>query len=86
MFIVGGVDSREGVGVRMLVGVVVHPTRPQAAETADMVPRIGAEHGAASQALDVWQDEQSPADVLAGMAQRPQLVVTIGGDGTLLRG
>ncbi|MFC5927934.1 NAD(+)/NADH kinase [Micromonospora vulcania] len=70
----------------MLVAVVVHPTRPQAAETAEMVSRICAEHGAASQALDVWQDEQSPADVLAGMAQRPQLVVTIGGDGTLLRG
>ncbi|MGC4815252.1 NAD(+)/NADH kinase [Micromonospora sp. DT228] len=70
----------------MLVGVVVHPTRPQAAETAEMVSRICAEHGAASQALDVWQDEQSPADVLAGMAQPPQLVVTIGGDGTLLRG
>ncbi|MEK8106345.1 hypothetical protein NKG94_16135 [Micromonospora sp. M12] len=66
----------------MLVGVVVHPTRTQAAETAEMVSRICAEHGAASQALNVWQDEQSPADVLAGMEQRPQLVVTIGGDGT----
>ncbi|MGV9214314.1 NAD(+)/NADH kinase [Micromonospora sp. RB23] len=70
----------------MLVGVVVHPTRSQAAETADMVSRICAEHGAAARTLDVWQDEQSPADVLADLPQRPQLVVTIGGDGTLLRG
>lgn len=70
----------------MLVAVVTHPTRPQAAAAAEVVARVCAEHGATSIVLDAWREEQQPADVLAGLAQRPELVVTIGGDGTFLRG
>jgi NAD+ kinase len=72
--------------LRMLVAVVTHPTRPEAAAAAAAVSQICAEHGATPVALDVWQDGQSPADVLAATPQRPDLVVTIGGDGTFLRG
>lgn len=71
---------------QVLVALVTHPTRPEAAEAAEVASRVCAANGAAFTPLDVWREEQRPADALSGVPQRPDLVVAIGGDGTFLRG
>jgi NAD+ kinase len=72
------------------VGLVVHMGKPQAIAVAESVRRWAAEHGIASTDIDVWTvdgtDGRLSAAEEAARAGRPQLIVTVGGDGTLLRG
>lgn len=70
------------------LGLVVHQGRPLAVETAETVRRWAADHGIGATDIDVWkphEDRRSGMDELHH-AGNPDLVVTLGGDGTFLRG
>ena len=69
------------------VGMVVHGGRPEAAEAARTVRDWCAGHGVACTDIDVWADggRHSAREEVAA-AGGPDLVVTLGGDGTFLRG
>ena len=70
------------------VGVVVHQGRPEAVVAADVVRDWCAREGIPCTDIDVWRDDErrrggrEEADV----AGNPDLIVTLGGDGTFLRG
>jgi NAD+ kinase len=69
------------------LGLVVHGGKPEAAAAAELAERWAAEHGVACAAIDVWtEDGRLTAAEEAARAGNPELVVTIGGDGTFLRG
>ncbi|GAB2801841.1 NAD(+)/NADH kinase [Streptomyces chlorus] len=69
------------------VGMVVHGGRPEAAEAARTVRAWCAEHAVACKEIDVWNDgERRSARQEVAAAGDPGLVVTLGGDGTFLRG
>ncbi|MFF0117549.1 NAD(+)/NADH kinase [Streptomyces prasinus] len=69
------------------VGMVVHGGRPEAAEAARTVRAWCAEHAVACKDIDVWNDgERRSARQEVAAAGDPGLVVTLGGDGTFLRG
>lgn len=70
------------------IGLVVHEGRPTAVRAADVVRDWAARRAIPVTQLDVWSSEdhrRSAADEVAA-AGHPDLVVTIGGDGTFLRG
>ncbi|MGW4109223.1 NAD(+)/NADH kinase, partial [Streptomyces sp. NPDC004976] len=69
------------------VGMVVHGGRPEAAEAARTVRAWCAANGVACKDIDVWNDggRHSAREEVAA-AGDPDLVVTLGGDGTFLRG
>ncbi|MFJ1824321.1 NAD(+) kinase, partial [Streptomyces sp. NPDC088178] len=70
------------------VGVVVHRGRPEAVATEHVVRGWCAGEGIPCMEIDVWRDDarrrggREEADV----AGNPDLIVTLGGDGTFLRG
>jgi len=67
------------------VALVVHPAREEALEAGTDVVKLCAERGIATRSLDdvdVGADERAASD---GLAEGSDLVVSVGGDGTLLR-
>ncbi|MEU4009086.1 NAD(+)/NADH kinase [Streptomyces pseudogriseolus] len=69
------------------VGMVVHGGRPEAVAAAGTVREWCAEHGIACKDVDVWADGgRHSARQEVAAAGDPDLVVTLGGDGTFLRG
>ncbi|MFJ3497743.1 NAD(+)/NADH kinase [Streptomyces sp. NPDC086091] len=69
------------------LGLVVHGGRPEAAEAARTVRAWCAEKGVRCADIDVWEEggRHSAGEELAA-AGDPDLIVTLGGDGTFLRG
>lgn len=69
------------------LGLVVHGGKPEATEAAAVASRWAGEHGITCADIDVWSgDGRLSAAEEAARAGHPELVVTIGGDGTFLRG
>ncbi|MFJ4621217.1 NAD(+)/NADH kinase [Streptomyces sp. NPDC088812] len=69
------------------LGLVVHGGRPEAVAAARTVRAWCAEHAVPCADIDVWQDhERRSAGEEIDAAGDPDLVVTLGGDGTFLRG
>ncbi|MEU3791179.1 NAD(+)/NADH kinase [Streptomyces fructofermentans] len=69
------------------VGVIVHGGRPEAVEGARTVGAWCAEHALGCTDIDVWSnDGERTARQEAAAAGDPDLIVTLGGDGTFLRG
>jgi NAD+ kinase len=72
------------------IGLVVHTGRARAVSAARTVRQWAAEHDIRCTELDVWSvdktDGRLTAAAEAARAGRPELVVTVGGDGTFLRG
>jgi NAD+ kinase len=67
------------------IGLVVHGGRQQAVVAAEGVRRWAQEHGIPCVEVDVWSTRHSSAEESA-LAGDPDLIVTVGGDGTFLRG
>ncbi|MDT4985370.1 MAG: kinase, partial [Pseudonocardiales bacterium] len=72
------------------IGLVVNDGKSGALEAAEIVRAWACEHGVRCIDVDVWEDLDGAAGMTdqqeADAAGDPDLVVTIGGDGTLLRG
>jgi NAD+ kinase len=72
------------------IGLVVNDGKNGALEAADVVRAWAREHGVPCTDVDVWADLDASAGITdrqeASAVGDPDLVVTIGGDGTLLRG
>ncbi|MER6304813.1 NAD(+)/NADH kinase [Streptomyces sp. NPDC001657] len=70
------------------VGVVVHGGRPGAVAAAEVVRRWCARQEVGCVAIDVWGEGEHRRDAgeEVDAAGRPDLIVTLGGDGTFLRG
>jgi NAD+ kinase len=72
------------------IGLVVNDGKGRALEAAATVRAWAIEHSVACTDVDVWQDPTGGAGMtdrqVAASAGDPDLIVTIGGDGTLLRG
>lgn len=69
------------------LGLVVHGGRPEAGEAARVVRAWCAEHAVSCTDIDVWRDGgRHSAREEVEAAGNPDLVVTLGGDGTFLRG
>ncbi|MER5513649.1 NAD(+)/NADH kinase [Streptomyces sp. NPDC002763] len=69
------------------LGLVVHGGRAEAVDAARAVRAWAAEHGVRCTDIDVWHDggRHSSGEEVAA-AGDPDLIVTLGGDGTFLRG
>jgi NAD+ kinase len=77
--------------VRERIGLVVHTGREMAVEAADIVRRWAKAHDVAVSDIDVWEQDwehcrRRNAGDEAEAAGHPALIVTVGGDGTFLRG
>lgn len=71
------------------IGLVVHGGKPVAVEAAQHVRDWAGEHGIECHDIDVWGTPDAARFTAAEEAERaghPDLIVTVGGDGTLLRG
>ncbi|MEU6773156.1 NAD(+)/NADH kinase [Streptomyces sp. NPDC046759] len=69
------------------VGLVVHGGRPEAVAAAHAVRAWCAEHAVGCADIDVWQEgARHSAREEVDAAGDPDLIVTLGGDGTFLRG
>jgi NAD+ kinase len=72
------------------IGLVVHGGRPAAVSTADDVRRWAHERAIPCVDIDVWDSPIGNARLSAAQeaarAGNPDLIVTVGGDGTFLRG
>ncbi|MGW7378971.1 NAD(+)/NADH kinase [Streptomyces sp. NPDC054794] len=69
------------------IGLVVHSGRAEAAEAARTVRDWCAEHAVPCTDIDVWRHgDRHSARYEVDAAGDPDLVVTLGGDGTFLRG
>jgi NAD+ kinase len=69
------------------IGMVVHGGRHEATEAARTVRAWCADHAIACKDIDVWHDGgRHSARQEVAAAGDPDLVVTLGGDGTFLRG
>ncbi|MFF7674703.1 NAD(+)/NADH kinase [Actinacidiphila glaucinigra] len=70
------------------IGLVVHGAREDASEAAAAVQRWCARHGVPAVEIDVWRKDRPrhSGEEEAASAGYPDLVVTLGGDGTFLRG
>lgn len=88
-----GVERSPAVPACTRIALVIHHGRPAAVAAADRVRGWAAAHGLAVSEVDVWQDEpqdgrpsrrNSAEEAAAG--GHPDLIVTVGGDGTFLRG
>ena len=69
------------------IGLVTHGGKEAAVSTAEDVRRWAADHEVTCADIDIWggAPRRSPAEE-AERAGRPDLIVTVGGDGTFLRG
>ena len=81
--------QRDQVAIRR-IGLVVNDRKSEALDAADIVRAWAREHGVACTDVDVWEHLDGSAGMtdrqIAASAGDPDLIVTIGGDGTLLRG
>ncbi len=72
------------------IGIVVHGGKAEALAAAEVVRGWAAEHGVPAMGVDTWQDDDPAcrrnARDESAEAGFPDLIVTIGGDGTFLRG
>lgn len=68
------------------VGLVIHHGRPEALAAADRVRAWCDAAGLTVTEVDVWTKDRRNAAEEAHRAGDPDLIVTIGGDGTFLRG
>ncbi|MEU1409189.1 NAD(+)/NADH kinase [Streptomyces sp. NPDC005728] len=69
------------------IGLVVHGGRAEAVAAAGSVREWCAEHAVGCADIDVWQEgERHSAREEIDTAGDPDLIVTLGGDGTFLRG
>jgi len=68
------------------VGLVVHTGRAEAVKAADGVRRWTAEHDMTCVDVDVWSKPRRHSKDEVSAVGQLDLVVTIGGDGTFLRG
>ncbi|MBO7940144.1 MULTISPECIES: NAD(+)/NADH kinase [Streptomyces] len=68
------------------VGLVVHGGRAEARAAAEVVRGWCADHGVACAEIDVWGSGRHSAREEMAEAGDPDLIVTLGGDGTFLRG
>ncbi|MFJ9419443.1 NAD(+)/NADH kinase [Streptomyces sp. NPDC101227] len=70
------------------VGIVVHGGRPAATAAADVVRRWCERQDVGCVAIDVWSQDEARRDALEEVeaSGSPDLIVTLGGDGTFLRG
>jgi len=72
------------------IGLVVHGGKPMAVAAAERVRQWAAQHAVPCVDIDVWRDgagdSRLDAAEEASRAGRPDLIVTVGGDGTFLRG
>ncbi|MFF3561242.1 NAD(+)/NADH kinase [Streptomyces sp. NPDC002574] len=70
------------------VGMIVHEGRPEAVEAAATVHRWCAERDIPAVEIDIWRQDRPRRSGReeAESAGYPDLVVTLGGDGTFLRG
>ena len=68
------------------VGLVVHGGRAEAAAASERVREWCAGHGVACTDIDVWHGPRRNAREEVEAAGNPDLIVTLGGDGTFLRG
>lgn len=82
------------------IGLVVHHGKERAPGAAERVRAWGRAHGVAVTDVDVWADDPLPSGASSGAVEAPRrharaeaehagdpdLVVTVGGDGTFLRG
>src|SRR5690348_9935335 len=71
------------------IGLVAHGGRAEAVAVAEEVRRWAREHAIACKDLDVWSghgEARLHGVDEAARAGNPDLVVTVGGDGTFLRG
>jgi NAD+ kinase len=72
------------------MGLVVHGGKPAAREAAERARRWAADRGIGTADVDVWEEldgrQRRSAAEEAKSAGNPDLIVTIGGDGTFLRG
>ncbi|MGW1882452.1 NAD(+)/NADH kinase [Streptomyces sp. NPDC001970] len=70
------------------VGLVVHEGRPEAVDAARVVRSWCDSHGVRCTDIDVWHDgeQRHSAQEDLDAAGDPDLIVTLGGDGTFLRG
>jgi NAD+ kinase len=78
----------DGEGTLHRVGIVEHGGRPAAVKAAEEVRRWCDDHDVAWADIDVWGDDapRRSAHEEAERAGHLDLVVTLGGDGTFLRG
>lgn len=76
--------------VSYAIGLVVHSGRPEAVAAAQTVRDWAEQHGIRCTEIDVWAAPDGAsryhASEEAARAGHPDLIVTVGGDGTLLRG
>jgi len=68
------------------IGLVVHTGRAEAVQAADTVRRWTAEHDMTCVDVDVWSKPRRHSKDEVSAVGQLDLVVTIGGDGTFLRG
>ena len=70
------------------LGLVVHQGRPLAVEAAEVVRDWCHRHEIGCTDIDVWKQDENRRGGMAELhhAGNPDLVVTLGGDGTFLRG
>jgi NAD+ kinase len=72
------------------IGLVVNDSKSGALEASRVVRAWAGEHGVPCADLDVWDELDGSAGMtdrqVAASAGDPDLIVTLGGDGTLLRG
>jgi NAD+ kinase len=68
--------------------LVTHGGKPEAQQVADVVRSWAAGHGVHCADVDVWSSgvDRLDDELEAARAGSPDLIVTIGGDGTFLRG
>src|SRR3954462_9572409 len=74
----------------MRIGLVVHSGKPEAVRAAEQVRRWADDHDVPCRDIDVWDPADGgtrhDARHEAERAGMPDLIVTVGGDGTFLRG
>jgi NAD+ kinase len=70
------------------IGLVVHQGRPLAVQAAEVVREWCRRHGIGCTDIDVWKQHEGRRGGMDELhhAGNPDLVVTLGGDGTFLRG
>jgi NAD+ kinase len=72
------------------IGLVVNDGKSEANAAASVVRAWADAHGVCCTDIDVWEDLSASSDITDGQqtarAEEPDLIVTIGGDGTMLRG
>jgi NAD+ kinase len=86
-----GVTSNVSAMPLRHIGLIVHRGRPEAVAAAEQVRSWAKDHDVVAIDMDVWSDDKHGSGRMSASAEarkagHPELVVTIGGDGTFLRG